>query len=262
VARVRSWLLLEYPAAWRRHALEDSRLLSDRVKQYLGSAADRAILIRQEHRRQGDIRAIRVECDQTPPRMTVQSYRDYEELPDVAAEGTPVGGLLYATCTHGRHDKCCAKFGLPVSCALRDTVGSRAWECSHIGGDRFAGNVVLFPYGIYYGHVRPEDVPELVQASERGEIWLQGYRGRCTHSRNVQVADYFARRESGRLGIEEFQAIEATRGRVLFRALSDGSLHEVEYRVRPEPLHERLTCLSADASDVPQYELVRYSVRK
>jgi hypothetical protein len=258
---VRSWLLLEYPGVWRRHAIEESRLLSRRVKTYLQSAADRTILIRQEHRRCGELRCFRVSCD-APAQITLHAIGDYEELPDSAAEGTPVSGLLYATCTHGRHDMCCAKLGLPVSCGLRDAVGNRAWDCSHVGGDRFAGNVVVFPYGLYYGRVGPEDVADLVAASERGDVWLKGYRGRCIYPRNVQIAEYFVRCESGRLSVEEFAPVEQIRGRVLFRAASDGSLHDVEFRIRPEPLRERLTCHSPEQSEIPQYELIRYSFRK
>src|SRR3712207_7735232 len=51
-----------------------------------------------------------------PPRSTLFPYTTlFRSQPPVE----PVGGLLYAVCTHGRHDKCCAKFGLPVFCALR-----------------------------------------------------------------------------------------------------------------------------------------------
>jgi hypothetical protein len=142
---------------------------------------------------------------------------------------------------------------------LRDAVGIRAWDCSHVGGDRFAGNVVVFPYGVFYGHVRPEDVPDLVSASERGDVWMRGYRGRCTHPRNVQVAEYFVRCESGRLAIQEFEPIEASRDRVRFQARSHGSIHDVEFRPRAQPIRERLTCESEEPSEIPQYELVRYS---
>jgi hypothetical protein len=194
--------------------------------------------------------------------MVVAQFSDYDELPKGPAESHAVHTLLYATCTHARHDKCCAKFGIPVACALRDAVGDRAWDCSHVGGDRFAGNVVIFPHGLYYGHVRPEDVPELVHTSERGDIWLTGYRGRCTQPRNVQIAEYYARRESGRLSIDEFEVTHAAPGCVHFRSRHDGSTHEVEFRAKPEPLREKLTCAAEESSPVPQYELVRYLAGK
>jgi hypothetical protein len=49
---------------------------------------------------------------------------------------------IYLVCTHGRHDACCAVRGRPVAAALAAAYPERTWECSHIGGDRFAANVV------------------------------------------------------------------------------------------------------------------------
>ncbi|WP_218926810.1 sucrase ferredoxin, partial [Priestia megaterium] len=54
-------------------------------------------------------------------------------------------------CAHGRHDPCCAVRGLPVGRALGERWPEQVWECSHIGGDRFAANVVVAPDGVYYG---------------------------------------------------------------------------------------------------------------
>ena len=92
--------------------------------------------------------------------MASASLPDHDALLQARPEKM-LGEIFYAVCTHGRHDKCCAKFGSRVCRAFRQEVGERAWECSHVGGDRFAGNVVVFPYGIYYGRVGPEDVPDV-----------------------------------------------------------------------------------------------------
>ena len=179
--------------------------------------------------------------------------------------GEPVSGLMYAVCTHARHDKCCAKFGRPVYCAFRDMAGEQAWECSHVGGDRFAGNVVVFPYGLYYGRVSPDDVPAIIQASERGEVWMKGYRGRSCFGRALQVAEYFVRAESGRLRINEFEAVDISRQAdtqsATLRSVTDGSLHEVVFRMSDEPLRQMLTCGATDASAVPRYELIAYRAR-
>jgi hypothetical protein len=45
---------------------------------------------------------------------------------------------------------------------------SRRGRCSHVGGDRFAANVVVAPYGLYYGHVPPAEVLGLVRRTSRG----------------------------------------------------------------------------------------------
>ena len=74
--------------------------------------------------------------------------------------GASVGGDVvhenrFFVCTHGKHDPCCAKYGRPVAAALDHQWPERTWETSHLGGDRFAGNVLILPIGIYYGRVGP-----------------------------------------------------------------------------------------------------------
>ena len=192
---------------------------------------------------------------------------DYDELADSQTRAEPVAGLIFAVCTHGRRDKCCSKFGLPVYCAFRDHVGEQAWQCTHVGGDRFAGNVVVFPHGIYYGRVGPEDVPEIVRLSELGHLWLSGYRGRSCFSRPVQIAEYFARLESGMTAIDEFLPVGSVHSddgvtRVQLRARSDATIHNVEYRTRMEAPPLRLTCEATELSSVPRYELHRYWISR
>ena len=62
-------------------------------------------------------------------------------------------------CTHGRHDACCAERGRPVAAALAAAHPEQTWEVSHIGGDRFAANVLVLPDGLYYGRVSAADAP-------------------------------------------------------------------------------------------------------
>ena len=51
-------------------------------------------------------------------------------------------GTLLLVCTHGRHDACCAERGRPFAAALAQVAPEETWEVSHIGGDRFAANVL------------------------------------------------------------------------------------------------------------------------
>lgn len=265
VARVRSWLLIEYPSVWRRHAVKDSLLLSERFKRHVrdlkaAGEVERTLLIRQAHYLNGPIRCFRVNSCEPTPYISSREIGDYNELLSPASEQR-VEGLMYAVCTHGRHDKCCAKFGLPIYCAFRDCVGEIAWQCSHVGGDRFAGNVVVLPYGLYYGRVMPDDAKEIVAASERGEVWLKGYRGRSCFRRPEQIAEYFARAESGRLAIDEFRPIRSIANgnhtQVQLQGC-DGSIHLVEFATKPAAMNELLTCQADEPSPVPQYELVSY----
>lgn len=134
-----------------------------------------------------------------------------------------------------------------------------------MGGDRFAGNVVVFPYGIYYGRVVPENVPEIVRRSEMGEIWLPGYRGRSCFARPIQIAEYFARAESGRMGIDDFWPMDVVpagdKGALVrLRAPADRTIHTVEYETQVGTFRQKLTCDSEEESSAPQYSLRRYEV--
>jgi hypothetical protein len=76
------------------------------------------------------------------------------------------------------------------------------WECSHIGGDRFAANAVVLPDGVYYGRVQPEEAADLVATHRAGHIDLDRFRGRCHLPPLVQAADLFARRHLGETRVD------------------------------------------------------------
>ncbi|MGA7241267.1 MAG: sucrase ferredoxin [Bryobacteraceae bacterium] len=259
VARIRSWLLIEHSDAWRRNAVADSRLFSPAVKAHLrGIGVERTLLVRQTHCPSWPARVMFVDSSADRPSIRIHEIEDYEQLlqPIASSFGGPGTDLMFAVCTHGRHDPCCAKFGMPVWRALNEYAPKRAWQCSHVGGDRFAANVVVFPYGLYYGRVSPEDVPQLVRLSEAGEVWLPGYRGRSCWPRSAQVAEYFLRRETGEIGIDAFRPLAAIGSTVEFAATQDGAKYRVEFAARREAFYQRLTCESDQESAVDGYELV------
>jgi hypothetical protein len=132
------------------------------------------------------------------------------------ASGEPVGlgrrenAPLYLVCTNGRRDPCCAELGRPLARALAAVAGDRVWECSHIGGDRFAGNVVCFPHGIYLGRVRPDGAAALVSDYEAGFIDLANYRGRSCYAFATQAAEGYIRRRYGLRGIDDLALLGQT----------------------------------------------------
>jgi hypothetical protein len=74
------------------------------------------------------------------------------------------------------------------------------WETSHLGGDRFAANVLVLPHGFVYGQV-PDDGAVLVDAHARGQVALPWLRGRAGTGAPVQAAQHHARAELGLLGV-------------------------------------------------------------
>ena len=89
-------------------------------------------------------------------------------FPDPPGIGEPGPPALHLVCTNGRHDPCCADLGRPVVRALVAARAPDVWECSHIGGDRFAANLVCLPDGVYYGRVDPDGAPGLVADHRAG----------------------------------------------------------------------------------------------
>jgi hypothetical protein len=214
---VRSWILLEQPGPWGPNALIQSRLPRALARELRSRARDlgiRVVLIR----RSGRYDAVGRECYLSYT-GTEGAWVEHAKLDDPAelldvdltplASGEPVGlgrreaRPVYLVCTNGRRDPCCAERGRPLAAALEPVVHRRVWECSHIGGDRFAGNLVCFPHGDYFGRVTPEGAVPLVREYERGLIDLDLYRGRSAYGFAVQAAEGFLRRRLGLRGIDD-----------------------------------------------------------
>ena len=100
-------------------------------------------------------------------------------------------------CTHGRHDACCAERGRPVAAALSAAHPEDTWEVSHIGGDRFAGNLLVLPHGLYYGRLDAPSAIAVAGDHEAGQLDLDHLRGRSGYAMPVQAAEIALRRELG-----------------------------------------------------------------
>jgi hypothetical protein len=109
----------------------------------------------------------------------------------------PIEGPLFLVCTHGRRDVCCAERGRPLAGALATAVPGATWESSHVGGDRFAGNLVAFPHGLYLGRVRPDEAAEVARSYADGRVSLRHLRGRSCYPMPVQAADHALRTREG-----------------------------------------------------------------
>jgi hypothetical protein len=107
----------------------------------------------------------------------------------------PVTKPYVFVCTHGRRDLRCGQCGLPLLEAftaelerhnLQNEVIARG--SSHVGGHMFAGNVLVYPEGDWYGYVTPADVPRLVeQHLVQKQIVSDLWRGRMGLSQREQI---------------------------------------------------------------------------
>ncbi|GAA0996342.1 hypothetical protein GCM10009563_16790 [Subtercola frigoramans] len=132
------------------------------------------------------------------------------EVPLDGSAGILSTDPIFCVCTHAKHDQCCAVRGRPVALALSAEYPEATWECSHLGGDRFAGTMVVFPEGLYFG--RADDVAStlIVRDYLDGRVDEAHFRGRSSLSHPVQAAQHYARRRLGDDRLASFRPIAET----------------------------------------------------
>ena len=230
----------------------------------------RRLLIRQRHTHHSELSLYLIRATETEPGSYRLGLSSYDDL--LALDSTAISGALpdhhrpsprYLVCTHGKHDKCCAKFGFAAYCALKEHAGDSVWQCSHVGGDRFAANVLAMPHGVYYGNVFPDDVPALLSAGDRNEISLKHYRGRSCYSRPAQIGEYLIRLRTGILGLDQLVWLDSVPANssewlVRFTQPQTNSVYEALFRSSSSEYSELLTCHAAQPSPVSQHELIRF----
>jgi hypothetical protein len=247
-SRVDHWLLVEYRGLWGHDALAGSGL-SDQVKDHLRAqvaARPRTKLLFVRRRQRRGHPALAVLWGSSSERGgelfhgEVEAYDDLLDLDVTASQADPLGHPLVLVCTHGKHDRCCARYGRPLYEALDEQAEAGwVWQCSHVGGDRFAGNVVVLPEGLYFGRVSPADAWPVLDEYLAGRIELDHYRGRACYSFAVQAAERAVREAAGLTGLDDLEL--AGREGSLVRLRAGGVVYEVEVTEELGPL-TYLTC--------------------
>ena len=271
---VRNWVLIEHPGAWGPVALSQSGL-PEHVVHGLEARSRRhwfrVLLIRRPVRPSDGSRQCFVAHSGRRRRwIEERTLGDLEELLDLdfspLADGETLGfgalreAPLYLVCTNGRHDQCCANLGRPVARALHARGEGSVWESSHYGGDRFAGNLVCLPHGLYFGRLSPADAVAVVDGYEAGTVDLEHYRGRAGEPFAAQAAEQFLRESEGLLGVDDlrvtgYQGHGGGLVRVTFAA-PGGRSYDVGVRVRPAADARLLSCGAGTEGRPPTYALV------
>jgi hypothetical protein len=114
------------------------------------------------------------------------------------AFGSPVSEPVFLVCGHAQRNACCARFGGPLAVELAARYPGQVYQTTHVGGHRFAANLVILPHGLYYGPVSLDLATDAIGAYQRGAVTPARYRGRAGLPRSVQVAEYeFLTRDGG-----------------------------------------------------------------
>ena len=237
------WLLVEDRSAWGSHAVRD--VLGAPFEAAAKDVGLRPLLVRQREGPPETDAVRRVFVVDTVTRLSVtRTIRSVSELridelvgPPLATIGDPVSGPMFLVCTNGKRDACCALRGRATLAALDAVDADATWECTHLGGHRFAGNLVCLPDGIVYGRVTPDVAPRLATAYRDGRLDLEHMRGRSMLSGSAQVAEVELRRRFALDGTRDLELVEADEGAedasATFRT-PNGRTHRLE--LRPERL--------------------------
>lgn len=255
-SRADRFILVEFPTPWPHKALDAFSVdLRAALETSCEVTSARLLLIRRPR-----VRTLAVR------RWAVYDVKQRRSLWGDWSTETDLGALVEASasassdqwsadpavlvCTHARHDACCGVRGRPVAAALAEARPDQVWECTHVGGHRFAANLVLPLDGTYYGRVEAETVADIVDAHvEKSEISADHVRGFSWMAPPAQVVAVEAHRHWGPAGADDIEAasvvalgsdrwrVELTCGEVLPSSITA----EVERMTRPEA---RLSCLA------------------
>lgn len=279
-SRADHWILLEYRRLWSPEVLAGSGL-TEEVKAHLRRQLDalprsRLLFVKRPDRR--DSEGIALFFGATGEHggrlygLELEAYDDVRRvdmaaaLADGAPAGDPVERLL-VVCTHGKRDRCCALHGRPLYDALRRSDHVQAvWQSTHVGGDRFAGNLVALPDGLYFGRVGPRDAAAVADELAAGRIPLERYRGRSAYGFPVQAAERHVREETGLRGFADLRLAGGERTgqdawRVVFRTEPDGREHEMDVQEEHSDELAWLTCGSARPQPARRYVVTAYTAR-
>lgn len=212
-----SWLLLELSGGWGHSAFLRSPASIDpqlgrAIVRRAEAAGMRIAAIRRHGRRPATPRWrwFIAHCDVGSEALYRGEVHDPREYLDVAldgADGTRSDDPVVAVCAHGRHDTCCAVRGRAAVAAITAKYPEFTWECSHLGGDRFAATMLILPTGLCYGRVDSTDSAALVDRYLDGRLDDRYLRGRTSLPHAVQAAQHFAREASGEDRIDAFPVL-------------------------------------------------------
>ncbi|MEM7447685.1 MAG: sucrase/ferredoxin-like family protein [Myxococcota bacterium] len=243
-----TWILLETSGAWARNPMDSAELspaVVSRLKLWLQNIeGSRLQLVRSSKSRAqaaGSSKGGRsfgmfvAFVDISSPRLVrLDGLTEAEllslDLPALRYRLPPKGQLvespIYLVCTHGKRDRCCAKWGLPVLRAFKNVASERALPTTHLGGHRFSANVVCLPEGVAYGRVEPEDVSGLFEAHESGRYHvLEKVKGQVGREALVQVADVALRNHRGWMQLSDVSFLGVMSPEV---DAHDGAVHAVQ----------------------------------
>lgn len=266
-----SWLLLELEGGWGPSAFLQSPSCIDPT---LGRA-----IVRRAESAGMRIAAIRRHGRRSPsPRWRwfvaksgvgqhalfhgeVDEAQQYLDIDLDGGDGIRSDQPLVAVCAHGKHDQCCAVRGRAAAASIAESYPEITWECSHLGGDRFAATMLILPEGLCYGRADSTDAADFVRLYLDGRLDDRYLRGRTSVPHAVQAAQHFARVAYGDDRIDALNPVSVDGADGVVRvvlAADDGAIEVLLNEAMSEPLFSQ--CRATTAGPVRTYSLQSISL--
>lgn len=175
-------------------------------------------------------------------------------------------------CTHGSHDKCCARYGNPFYFHAKETISSldldnvRIWKSSHFGGHRFAPTMIDLPEGRYYGNLDQESFKSVLTLTGNISRFKDIYRGWGILPRSIQIVerelilrygwDWFNYKAAGRI-VEESTDKSDVLAELTFEK-PDGSVYTYQAKLVKD--NSKTKTLKTSCNAKHENVLVKYAV--
>lgn len=267
-------LLIEYRGSWGSSAFKESDI-AETVKNHVLKIHElnqptRLQVIQKDPLVSGKKYAFFADCRPQYEQLFQFTFEKYEELlafdfcsfiqHPATIPWQKIELPHFFICTNGQHDACCAKYGATLFNEMHGQY-DHLWQTSHLGGDRFAANMLCLPYGMYYRRINNITLPQIFAAHSQKQMYLANFAGRASYPREIQVAEYFVRQQTQEFSIDAFKLVtsrgdenEATVTFVDRR----GSEHHANIKKFIDPIAARFSC-HADKEDYLQhYNLIKY----
>jgi hypothetical protein len=241
----RAFLCVEQQPPWGRDAVRESGLdrdVAERLLERARHAGVRVLLVRPALDGRPPRRRVflswtgpdgfLVEHEVGEPRELLGL--DLEALGRGArpAIGAGRAAPLFLVCTNGRRDACCARHGCAAAAALAAELPGDAWECTHLGGHRFAATMLALPSGYCYGRLDEMTAVEAARELRAGELAVERLRGRAGLHPALQAAEVAVRDALGLRGLGEVEPLElGGDGRAIVEARGERLAVRMEERV-------------------------------
>ncbi|MEV1295886.1 sucrase ferredoxin [Pseudonocardia sp. NPDC049635] len=132
-------------------------------------------------------------------RVTSRTVRSTDDLAGITFDpeaGEPVTDPVLLVCAHGRRDVCCAVRGRALAAELA-AESADVWECTHLGGHRFAPTALVLPTGYAYGRLDTGSALAALKAAGEGNVDPWSCRGHAGLDPVAQVAELAVREHTG-----------------------------------------------------------------